>query len=376
MGADTVITVERCPRDGLAEWTRAHFAQEDALIFIGSVGIAVRAIAPHIVSKTCDPAVVAVDEQGHHAVAVLAGHIGGANALTRRVAAMIGATPVITTGTDARGLFAVDEWATRQGMRIANPRAIKAVSSALLAGQSIRLASEIEIGGDAPEAVEYHHVTDDISRSDEALTAIEQVGGGASSQALDNVVISARFGGRPVTDSGEPTSRDIPADDTVLRLVPAVITAGVGTRRGVASKTIAAAVDQAMIQAGYDPLALAEVASIDLKAHEPGLLAFCAERGVPLITFSANQLAVVDGGFTASSFVASVTGVDNVCERAAVAASGGPLLTRKTSRDAVTVALALHSRALRFDSPSTARSALLQPSPGDPDSTHSPRRTS
>ena len=46
----------------LKDWTAEHFAQDEALIFVGAVGIAVRAIAPHCRSKAADPAVVVVDE--------------------------------------------------------------------------------------------------------------------------------------------------------------------------------------------------------------------------------------------------------------------------------------------------------------------------
>ena len=66
----------------LREWTKEQFAAVDAIIFIGATGIAVRSIAPYVRSKKTDPAVIVVDEQGRHAISLLSGHIGGANALT------------------------------------------------------------------------------------------------------------------------------------------------------------------------------------------------------------------------------------------------------------------------------------------------------
>ena len=128
--------VARCGAGGpgLDKWTAAQFAASDALIYIGAVGIAVRAIAPHCRSKAADPAVVVLDECGRFAVPLLSGHLGGANALARRLAAVCGAVPVITTATDLHGLFAVDEWAKRQGCIVAEPERIKRVSGALLAG--------------------------------------------------------------------------------------------------------------------------------------------------------------------------------------------------------------------------------------------------
>ena len=57
--------------------------------------------------------------------------------------------------------------------------------------------------------------------------------------------------------------------------------------------------------------------------------------------FTADELRAVPGQFTPSAFVASVTGVDNVCERSAVKASGGMLLLPKTAGGGVTLALAV-----------------------------------
>ena len=98
----------------------------DALIFVGAVGIAVRAIAPHCRNKAVDPAVVVLDECGHFAVPILSGHLGGANDLARALAAVCGAVPVITTATDANGVFAVDAWARHQNCAVLEPGRIKA----------------------------------------------------------------------------------------------------------------------------------------------------------------------------------------------------------------------------------------------------------
>ena len=78
----------------------------DAFVFIGAMGICVRTIAPYIKDKHEDPAVICVDSLGLNAISVLSGHIGGANDLTRDIAAMIGAREVITTQSDNAGLWA------------------------------------------------------------------------------------------------------------------------------------------------------------------------------------------------------------------------------------------------------------------------------
>ena len=149
-------SVDRCGSGGvsLAGWTALQFAQSDALVFVGAVGIAVRAIAPHCRSKASDPAVVVLDECGRFAVPVLSGHLGGANDLARALAAVCGAVPVITTATDAHGIFAVDEWAKHQNCTVLEAERIKHVSSKLLAGQSVRFAAEFPVQGTPPAGVD------------------------------------------------------------------------------------------------------------------------------------------------------------------------------------------------------------------------------
>ncbi|MDR1450584.1 MAG: cobalamin biosynthesis protein [Propionibacteriaceae bacterium] len=303
------LDVTRCPAGGLADWTRERFASCDALLFIGSVGIAVRAVASLARSKASDPAVVVIDEQGQFAIPVLSGHIGQANALARRLARAIGAKAVVTTATDLRGLFAVDDWAVRQGLRIANPERVKTVSAALLAGRDIRLAAEFPIAGTPPRQV---------------------VLGG---NQWDVFV----------------TCRTLPPTDTALHLVPPVITAGVGCRKGTSVEAVEAAFSAALAAAGRHRLSVAEVCSVDLKADEPGLAEFCARHGLPFRTFAAASLAALEGDFAASEFVATIAGVDNVCERAAVLGGGGYLVARKAAWDGVTVALALREPSLCFD---------------------------
>ena len=105
----------------LGSWTEAAFREKRALIYVGAVGIAVRAIAPHLKHKAEDPAVLAMDETGRYVIPLLSGHLGGANALAGELAAVTGGEAVITTATDLHGVFAVDLWAKRQNMTVRQP---------------------------------------------------------------------------------------------------------------------------------------------------------------------------------------------------------------------------------------------------------------
>ena len=294
-------SVSRCGGEvTLKGWTAEHFAQNEALIFVGAVGIAVRAVAPYCKSKASDPAVVAVDEGGQFAVPLLSGHLGGANALARALAEVCGAVPVITTATDVNGLFAVDLWAKAQGCTLLEPERIKRVSGALLAGQTVRYWSAWPVAGEAPAGVERAETPEAV---DFALTLTPE--GGA------------------------------------LHLVPPIGVLGIGCRRGTTAERLEEAFSAFCASSGLSPAAVSAAASIDLKKDERGLAQFCEAHGWPITFYSADQLRAVPGQFTPSAFVAGVTGVDNVCERAAAKASGGALLLPKTAGGGVTLALAV-----------------------------------
>ncbi|MBQ9010722.1 MAG: cobalt-precorrin 5A hydrolase [Clostridia bacterium] len=259
------------------EWTRTHFDCSDALLFIGACGIAVRAIAPLIRGKTTDPAVLVMDELGRHIISLLSGHIGGANDLTLALAEKTGADPVITTATDLRGIPAIDSFAIRENCAIQNPAAIAPVASATLAGTPVGVA-------------------------------------------ITERTLKAPF---PVT----------------LWLRPRTLVLGAGCRRGTDPALFENTVRQFLDNCGVSLLSLRALATIDRKQEEPAFVTFCQRYRLPLLTSDAETLSKVPGIFHASPFVEATVGVDNVCERAA-ALHGGTLLTGKTVRNGITLALA------------------------------------
>ncbi len=293
------------PDFSLQDWTRAAFTDSSALVFIGAAGIAVRAIAPNLRSKAEDPAVVCLDEAGRFVVPLLSGHLGGANELARRLAALIGGTAVITTATDLNRVFAVDLWAKRQGMFVWQPERIKRFSARCLAGDPAKLVCPWPIAGEPPA---------------------------------------------PVVLSGEG---DAVVDfhvrrDGALQLVPRELFLGIGCRRGISAGQLEIVFDSFCQARELLPQAIVGAASIDRKSSEAGLLAFCREKGLPVRFFSAEELAAAEGEYAVSAFVESIVGVNNVCERAAVLASeGGTLVEEKYAMGGVTFALAM--RAPRWD---------------------------
>lgn len=292
----------------LSQWTGEMFAAADALLFIGAAGIAVRAIAPHVKSKLHDPAVVVMDEAGRYAVSLLSGHIGGANHLTRCLAELSGGEAVVTTGTDVHGVLALDAWASEQNMEILNPEKIKGLSARLLRGDTITVFSDVPIQGPVPGEIVLTQVPDNA-----------------------DVLISHYFY----------------SDFNGLHLVPRCVALGVGCRQGGSATAIRKLLLETCTAARILPTAICGVYSIDRKAEEPGILAVCKQMGVKLVIYSSNQLNLVKGCVSQSDFVKTITGVDNVCERAALA-EGGKLLVPKIARDGVTVALALREVSYSF----------------------------
>ena len=293
--------------DSVKEDMEDLFSRHEALIFIGAAGIAVREIAPYIKSKTEDPAVLVMDERGQYVIPILSGHIGGANALARRVAALIGAAPVITTATDVNGKFACDAWAAEHGCAVSSMPLAKEVSAVILTGD-IPVASEFSL----PEAL-----PDGLVRGEAGERG---------------VYIGVR--------AKEPFAK-------TLRLIPRIVTLGVGCRRGTPAETVSAVITETLEQHQIDVRAVCRIASIDVKRDEPGLLACAENLGVPAVFFSAEELNAVPGDFEESEFVRQAVGVGNVCERAAVRA-GGRLIARKTAANGVTVAAAIEDWSVTF----------------------------
>lgn len=342
----------------LRELVRELWSQSRALIFIGACGIAVRSIAPYVKDKTRDPAVLVLDEKGRFVISLLSGHIGGANELTLAIAGLVGAQPVITTATDINQVFAVDSWAIKAGLHIVNPQVIKEISGSLLAGRPVGFISQYPIKGPLPAGLE------DLSSSSGSQSRSGKQscsGSQARPQAgirIASAVETEAFPENPESfDTPETAdSADIPESSTftfTLNLLPKNLVLGCGCRRGTSEAQIREAVFTVLQQYNLSPRRLRLISSIDLKRDEKGLLDFAAAMELPLVFFSADQLAQAPGDFTPSAYVKEVTGVDNVCERSALLgarrfAEGrdslegnatGRLLIPKTPLNGVTVAV-------------------------------------
>lgn len=307
----------------LTEWTAEAFPENGAIVFVGACGIAVRAVAPHIRDKTVDPAVIVVDEKGKYAISLLSGHIGGANELTAEIAELIGAEPVITTATDLNQKFAVDGWAKKNHLVIDDMKLAKEISAAILNGETIGISSDFHIEGKMPGQLQYAPESGHTADPPDAAGAIPDSG------RLPRIGLRIS-----VREDSEPF-------DKTLRLIPRTVTVGIGCRKGSSFRAAEELLTQVMREHRLSKKSVEKLCTIDLKKEEPALKVLADRLGVPLQAFSAEELKQLTGQFTASGFVNQNTGVDNVCERAAVMGSLGELIVGKQARDGVTVAIAV-----------------------------------
>ncbi len=286
----------------LKELAAEAFPRVDAMVFFAAAGIAVRAVAHCINSKVTDPAVLSVDEGGNYCIPLLSGHLGGANDYAKQISALLGTQPVITTATDIEGRFAVDVFAKKNDLWISDMKKAKEISAAIVSGREISVFSTAPIDGDLPIGVRW---TQEMQRADLIIS--------------DKVITEK-------TDA--------------LLLYERTVDVGIGCRKGTDKEQILAAIDDALQLVGLDRRQIHAISSIDLKQEEAGLWEAARLCGTEPRFFTAEELNAQEGSFSTSDFVKATTGVDCVCERAAVAASGGLLKIQKRIYENVTIALA------------------------------------
>ncbi|MDA8440996.1 MAG: cobalt-precorrin 5A hydrolase [Peptococcaceae bacterium] len=298
------------------------FLRSDAIICIMASGIVVRALAPVLVDKTQDPAVVVMDEKGQFAISLLSGHLGGANDLARAVARASAGTPVITTATDVQGRLAVDVLAADLGTKLEPCDKIVQVNAAIARGQAVTLVSEypVPLGKDHP--IWRDGAWQVVVAREDFWTQAEH----AAQQKIPPVLLTSHCG-----------------RDGFLYLRPPTIAVGVGCRKGCEGARVLEAILAACAASGRSPLSIKVISSIEAKAHEAGIHWAAGKLGIPTQFVTAEVLqTVIDTypGLTQSEFVKNQMGVGGVCEPASLAAVGqGNLILRKQARQGVTVAL-------------------------------------
>lgn len=264
---------------------RRAFAECEQLVCFLATGAVVRLVAPLLGDKATDPGVVCVDEGGRFAVSLVGGHGGGANELAREVGELLGAEPVVTTATDAVGVPGLDTL----GLPVEGD--VAGVSRALLDGEPVALRAEVAW----------------------PLPPLRAGAEGACTIRVTDRLV-------------EPVEREV-----VLR--PPSLVVGVGASRGAPADEVLGLVESALRDAGLSRASLAELATVDAKAGEPGIVEAAERLGVPLVTHSADELAAVEVPNPSEAPLAAV-GTPSVAEAAALVAGGELLVPKRKSERA------------------------------------------
>ncbi|CNI94550.1 cobalamin biosynthesis protein CbiG [Yersinia frederiksenii] len=292
---------------------REAFKHYSALVVVGAIGLTVRVIAPLVNDKMTDPAVVVIDERGQHVISLLSGHVGGANTLTRYLAGILGADPVITTATDVNEMAALDTLATQLDAEMQDFRhAVKVVNQMLVSEQKVGLWWDTPLISERERCDTRGFVPVD------SLDALP---------SLDALVC--------ITLRDSLPSLPLP----VYKLVPRRVVAGIGCRRATSLQTLVELLQQQMAENHFDVMALRAIGSVTIKKDEPALHQLAQCWRVPFELFSVGELSRHEQRFPASDFVRQTVGVGSVSQPVAWLMSDGKLVGNTLRQQGVTITL-------------------------------------
>ena len=309
--------------DSLKNHIGQIFKDYDQVLCIMALGIVVRMIAPYIEHKSKDPAVVVMDEVGHHVISLLSGHLGGANEWTQSISLAIDADPVITTATDVNGLPAPDVLARHEHLLVDDFHTLVDVNSAVVAGESVNYYIDETL-------VDANRLRD---------AAALHIGTHGTVQVVDVFTLPETDGVRRVVI----TDKVITEYPEQLILRPRTYTMGIGCRRDTPKELILDAITQSLQTHKLSPKSIVTAASVIVKQDEVGLLEAVNELGWAIHFYTQEEIAPVieEQDLKESTFVKGTIGVGNVCETTALlAAKSQTLIQQKTVYPKTTVAIA------------------------------------
>ncbi|KZR80554.1 Cobalt-precorrin-3B C(17)-methyltransferase [Prochlorococcus marinus str. MIT 1342] len=307
------------------------------LLIVGAIGAVTRLIAPLLIGKDKDPAVIVLDAHGKHVVPLLGGHQAGAEQLAMELAAELGGHAVLTGDANSQSRLALDSFGKGWGWRRSGSR-----------DNWNQLMLTQAQGG--------------------KLLLLQHSGATfwQTTAAAQDV-----FDANANADQARPAQLTIgPQSSMSCSWHPASLWIGIGCERDTSLSLLERAVAAALAEAGLAPEAVAGLASIDRKADETALLALAQAKDWPVRFFKADALAEVDVP-TPSAVVAKAMGTSSVAEAAALLAAsnkGTLLLTKQihhaqnAEHGATTIAI---SEANQPFAPQRGELHLIGSGPGD-----------
>ena len=297
---------------------RYAFQKYDGLIFIMAAGIVVRTIAPLLKSKAEDPAVVVMDEKGEYVISLVSGHLGGANKLAEGIAKIIGAKPIITTATDVNNLLCIEDIAEKFHLEIEDVKKIKVINSAIVNGRNAVIVDE--------NIKRISAIKKFAKRGFRYYKSVSQ----AKKNKIDALVL--------ITNKGQGQEKE---ERETMILRPKDFVVGIGCDRGVSLKEVEGAYFGVLKKQDISPLCVRNLASIDVKKDEKGLLRFAKRHNLKIDFYSKDELAEMPLPSGFSPFVMGKVGVGGVCEPAALKSAGAKKIwVKKNKIGRVTIAIA------------------------------------
>ena len=311
MDNDSTIIRADVFHKNVKKYLKIAFYEYDAIIAVMACGILIRSIAPYIESKTSDPAVLNIDDNGNFVISTLSGHLGGANSLTNKIAALIGATPVITTSSDINNRLGIDVLARDLYLSIDRPKQILFFNKAIIEGHEITLTSKSK----KEYLIEY----------------------------LKNNTLEIDVCFNYSEDLDEDEIR-VSLDNHELTLKERKMVVGIGCRRGKECEKIYEGLKKSFSDLNIDKSRVNQFASAEIKKDEKGILELSEKLNVPVNFVELEKLKLFDSNdVQKSEFVKSKFGIYGVCEPSALIMAGfdSKLIYKKTSFDGVTIAVAI-----------------------------------
>jgi precorrin-4 C11-methyltransferase len=321
----------------IASFLQENYNRFDSFVFIGALGICVRSIAPYLQDKHTDPAVINMDDHGHFVQAVVSGHEGGANALATKLARATAGQAVITTSSDLQQLWALDTLAAQFNWKA---EINNTLISLFVNNQPTAVLLDLKDKGTQylertkPDFADIYYAYEEIDFSKYSLL----------------IAVTYKVYAAPVP---------------VLHYHAPVLNIGMGCSRDIESELLEQSFREQFQAQGLAVAALKAIGSIDIKADETAFINLAATLGVPLITFTADELNTQTVP-NASEVVLSKLGVHSVSEAAAMLLAGNTSLLLEKQKITVssgkkhTLAIAVDKSAVR-----KAEIVIVGAGPGD-----------
>lgn len=336
--------------DAIAAEIRRRWGQHRHIILIMASGVAVRAIAPLLTHKASDPAVVCLDEAGRSVIPLLGGHQAGANELAHRIAAITGGHAAITTASDVQHKPALDLLGKDAGWRIDPASALTHASACLVNGDLMGIYVDPALP----------------TMRDQIATWLPQTDSFRFVEVLEELHHSSYAAALIISHQRLTVHHHHLLHKSVLYRPP-VLVVGIGCQRGVTAGELRTALETTLYESGLAMQSVAALATVDIKAEEPGLQALSHVLALPLRIVERERLAVLDHGDFSPSAAQERLNLPGIAEPCAVVVAGShTLLVPKQRFEHCTIAIALAaSGEATHASQRTGTVSLISIGPGD-----------